>query len=522
MMFVIFLSALLFSSGINAYKILVIYPTQAYSHQRGILALTETLVRQGHELFVVSPFEVPGLVNFGNYTFVDISYRVRYETLDKIMKNTQRQRTLWELNRTFSLSADATVRQFLSKPFTKFKKLVDSKKLKFDVAIVEEWIMPFTYTMARLLDEAVPIVSMSSLNTANAEHYLGSISSAHASLFTFGTDKMDLKERIQNWISYLYGSYTQESVFGNTARRFFRETYGSEIESLVDRCWTDISLLMLTSNPLYFYPRALGPNIVQVGPLHLRPPSELPKILKDWLDGAEKGVIYFSLGSFFKTTYLSDDARNNFLRFFKELPSGYRVLWKWEEDGQIPGQSDNILTQKWMPQDSVLAHPNLKVFITRGGLQSFHEAVHYGVPTIGIPYFWDQRTNIAKMVDAKIGVQLLLEELHEYGKVELALKTVLYDESYAHNMRRYSAISRDFSSQALNKAVFWVEHVAKHGGAQHLRPATADTNLFQFFCLDIISVILVFSFALLFAIYSIFMFGASMIFGRLKLKEKKV
>lgn len=74
------------------------------------------------------------------------------------------------------------------------------------------------------------------------------------------------------------------------------------------------------------------------------------------------------------------------------------------------------------------AHPNVKVFITQGGLQSFQEAVHYAVPTIGIPYYWDQSANVAKMVDAKIGVKLLLEELQEFGKVELALKTVLYDE----------------------------------------------------------------------------------------------
>lgn len=70
-------------------------------------------------------------------------------------------------------------------------------------------------------------------------------------------------------------------------------------------------------------------------------------------------------------------------------------------------------------------------------------------------------------------------------------------------MQRLSAISRDFTAQAMDKAVFWVEHVARHGGATHLRPATADTSLFQYFCLDIITVILFLSSLIMFATYKV-------------------
>lgn len=45
--------------GAYSYKILVYYPTPSYSHQRAILALTERLVKDGHELFVISPNAVP-------------------------------------------------------------------------------------------------------------------------------------------------------------------------------------------------------------------------------------------------------------------------------------------------------------------------------------------------------------------------------------------------------------------------------------------------------------------------------
>lgn len=40
-----------------------------------------------------------------------------------------------------------------------------------------------------------------------------------------------------------------------------------------------------------------------------------------------------------------------------------------------------------------LGHPNIKLFITQGGLQSLDEAIHSGVPILTIPFFGDQRYN---------------------------------------------------------------------------------------------------------------------------------
>jgi len=47
------------------------------------------------------------------------------------------------------------------------------------------------------------------------------------------------------------------------------------------------------------------------------------------------------------------------------------------------------------------AHPNVKLFITHGGLHSIEEAVYNEKPLIGIPFFADQLTNM-RLVE-KIG-----------------------------------------------------------------------------------------------------------------------
>lgn len=73
------------------------------------------------------------------------------------------------------------------------------------------------------------------------------------------------------------------------------------------------------------------------------------------------------------------------------------------------------------------AHPKIKVFITQGDLQSFQEAVHYGVPTVGIPWYGDQNTVVAKILDAQVGVRILPKELTSYSKIESGINAVLFD-----------------------------------------------------------------------------------------------
>lgn len=75
--------------------------------------------------------------------------------------------------------------------------------------------------------------------------------------------------------------------------------------------------------------------------------------LQKWVDGAKDGVIYFSLGSNMQGTSLPEEVRNNFLNVFKQFPH-YHVIWKWESDAYFPGKADNVLFQKWIPQQDLL------------------------------------------------------------------------------------------------------------------------------------------------------------------------
>lgn len=60
-----------------------------------------------------------------------------------------------------------------------------------------------------------------------------------------------------------------------------------------------------------------------------------------------------------------------------------------------------------------LAHPNVKAFISHGGLLSLTEAVYYGVPLIGIPIFADQRYNVANAAHKKFAIQYDMNDIAE-------------------------------------------------------------------------------------------------------------
>lgn len=71
-----------------------------------------------------------------------------------------------------------------------------------------------------------------------------------------------------------------------------------------------------------------------------------------------------------------------------------------------------------------IAHPNVKLFISHGGLLSSIEAVYFGVPIVGIPVFGDQKTNIATAVKRGYAQSIPFIELTE-EKLTEALNEIL-------------------------------------------------------------------------------------------------
>merc|ERR1712127_900792 len=80
-------------------------------------------------------------------------------------------------------------------------------------------------------------------------------------------------------------------------------------------------------------------------------------------------------------------------------------------DTEMPGLPDYILLSPWVPQQDLLGHPNLKVFVTHGGLGSLVEAIYHKAVIVGLPLSNDQKPNLLRAERHGYAVLLNWEEI---------------------------------------------------------------------------------------------------------------
>lgn len=98
-------------------------------------------------------------------------------------------------------------------------------------------------------------------------------------------------------------------------------------------------------------------NMIHIGGFHMQEKQILPENLKTFLDEAEEGVVYMSLGSNIESSSLQKEKLNVFKEVFSKLKM--KVLWKYEK--VLEGKPENVRIEKWLPQRAVL-----------GAFQTFH------------------------------------------------------------------------------------------------------------------------------------------------------
>ncbi|KAF7264251.1 hypothetical protein GWI33_000426 [Rhynchophorus ferrugineus] len=184
-----------------------------------------------------------------------------------------------------------------------------------------------------------------------------------------------------------------------------------------------------------------------------------------------------------KAIYLTDDVIGSFQRVFRDLP--YDVLWKWEND-TMAGKPDNVLINKWIPQVAILEHPNVKLFITQGGLQSTEEAIAAHKPIIGIPFHSDQTSNVDTCVKYGMGKMLDLEDI-TVERLRSYINEIMDNPSFAENAKYLDDLMKDQPQDGLDKAIWWIEYVIRHKGAKHLRSIAVDMPWWQYMMLDILA-----------------------------------
>ncbi|KAF2901096.1 hypothetical protein ILUMI_05091, partial [Ignelater luminosus] len=124
-------------------------------------------------------------------------------------------------------------------------------------------------------------------------------------------------------------------------------------------------------------------------------------------------------------------------------------------------------------------HPNIKLFITQGGIQSIDEAIDDHIPMLGLPFFLDQLTNVKRMVAKELGLSLDYKTLDKKTFKD-TIQEIINNPKYRNRIKELADLANDQPMTGLEKAVWWSEYVIRHKGAKHLRSPLLDIPTYQY------------------------------------------
>lgn len=477
----IFLFFVFWGNVAGAAKILAIFHFPCKSHHILGSALLKALAKRNHEITMVSPFPLEEGVR--NYEDIEITGVLDYKEKHIVPKFVNAHNASMYEKMTFDLKNVKEVAElFLDHP--QIAKLLASKR-QYDLIILNWAMNDVLLAMGHHFKAPVIVFSTIGLSRLTGKLTKNPAPYSHVpNLFLNYPDEMDFFQRLSNTFWSLafdaVDAFVNEALQKELLLKYFPEA--PPLEELQ----RNVSLVFLNSQYSVDNPRPYVPNMVEVGGLHIEDPKPLPKKLKDFADAASDGFVFFSLGTNVKSSHLPKNKLEEIVRVFAGLK--VKVLWKFEE--AFEGLPKNVMVDEWLPQTDVLAHPNIKAFITHGGRLSTIEAIYFGVPIIGIPFFSDQEFNVAGSVNNGHGIGVNFATLTNLT-LSAAIHDVLYDPKYRTNAKLRSSILKDQPAKPLENAVFWTEYVIRHRGAPHLQTAALKLNLWQYILLDVLIFIFV-------------------------------
>ncbi|XP_044727973.1 UDP-glycosyltransferase UGT4-like, partial [Chrysoperla carnea] len=470
---------------VNSANILFLSPTPSYSHSVVYFPIIRELSLRGHKVESIMPDMIndPKLINLTEINIRDRSYQMIQSRLpvvvDQMMRN---ERAMGQIKWYNDYSYEAMDTFF---QFPEVQNLIQHpENYHFDL-VITEWI---TYQSVIAFADLFkcPLIGISSYTIylhghdaiGNPTHstYLPNSWDLYVDPSSFWDRLKSAVYAVEYRLYYKYYVLPRQN---SLVQKYF----GNRVTRNIEEIEKDVSLVLTNTNPILHgaYPKVA--NLIEIGGLHDPPIKPLPKDLQSFLDSAKNGFIYFSLGSNIKSFLLGEKTINTILKVFKKLP--YKVVWKYESTN-LPGKPDNVYISQWLPQRAILEHPNIKLFMTQGGLQSTEEAIRggRGVPFLIIPFFSDQSQNAGRFQQLGIGKRLLRSEITEEN-LEKSIYEVINNKRYKNAVIEISKTLWDQPTNPLDRAIWWIEYVIRHKGAKYLRNPELDAPWYQVQLLDV-------------------------------------
>uniref|UniRef100_A0A182QUC8 UDP-glucuronosyltransferase n=1 Tax=Anopheles farauti TaxID=69004 RepID=A0A182QUC8_9DIPT len=469
-----------FTGRNEAARILGIFPTTSKSHWILGTALMKELARNGHTVTVMSPFKLPDRPE--NYREIEIVYgrRAFDDVMDRIFDATEASAvsSLFQMRQYVEETTNAT----LTSPAV--QRLLQSANETFDLLVLEIF-----------MDDALlgfgdrfrcPIVGMSTFGASTFINDLTGtpqpLSYVPHQMLSF-TSRMTFWERLANVAFHGVEAFVMRFIYLPMMQQYYDRFFPAATRTMQQMRRHGVAVVLINDHFSMSYPRPYTPNAVEVGGFHVnRELNPLPEDIRTFIESADRGVIYFSLGGNVKPSKMDRRKRDALVSVLAGRRE--RIIWKWDDE-TLPVDTRKFLVRRWLPQDAILAHPNVRLFITHGGLLSCTEAIYHAVPIVAIPIFGDQSLNAARAERAGWGRVVRYAELDE-ERFRNAVVAVLHEESYTATVRQISERFRDQPLTPMQTAMFWIEYVLRRGLAvEHLITPGQELAPIQYHNLDV-------------------------------------
>ncbi len=351
----LFFSALFLGPAVTeGSRILISVPYGTKSNLNMYVPLAIELSRRGHHITVINNFKSSELNEVGNISQI---------VLDSLAIH----------GSSFSDAFESHL-----SPFLMVKSLIMSLKTMFDLPIeITETIFDDKRVQNLLINDQFDLLIFSmTLNRASyalAWHFKAPMimltpnSIFPGALASLGDDeqpsyvpffmtnfsnKMNLFQRTINTLATNLFVFFTHQWYQPTIRSMVQQRGVPDCPPLVE-LEKNISIVFTNTHPAINYPRAMPPQVVEIGGIHCRQPNSLSQDLEAFVSSSPDGFILFGVGSTLPMEIMPEFLIQSFIQTFAKLP--LRVIWQWK--GKVRDDfPENVLPIPWLPQQDLLGN----------------------------------------------------------------------------------------------------------------------------------------------------------------------